>query len=282
VSAPDYPLLLRPHLMERVWGGARLGPGIGEAWDLSVHPEGLCHIANGPLEGRTLAEVATEHESAFGGPLTLLAKRLDCAETLSVQVHPKNRNAKTESWVVLDAKEGAGVYHGFSRPVTRNDVERAARDATLPELLRFLAVEPGDAIFVPAGTVHAIGTGVVLFELQQSSDTTYRLHDWGRNRPLHIEEALACAALEPTEPRPAARRLDNGRTRILECEHFYVDRLDEGDIELDPGDSWCALFGPATLGELSTGEEQTVLVPRAAGRRRATVGRPGCLLYGPA
>ena len=236
---------------------------------------------NGPLGGRTLADVATQHESAFGGPVTLLAKRLDCAKPLSIQVHPTDQDAKTESWVVLDAKEGAGVYHGFARPVTRDDVEHAVRDATLPELLRFLPVEPGDTIFVPAGTVHAIGAGLVLFELQQSSDTTYRLYDWGRDRELHIEEALACAALEPTEPRPAARRLDDGRTRLLECEHFYVDRLDEGDIEIDPGDSWCALFGPATLGDLGAGKEQTVLVPGAAGRRRATVGRPGCLLYGP-
>ena len=125
VRAIDHPLLLESHLQERVWAGHALGEGIGEAWDLSVHPNGPCQIANGPWSGRTLAEAVAERPQDFGGPIRLLAKRLDCGEDLSVQVHPRSGDPKTEAWVVLGARRGAGVYHGFRRTVTADEVRGA-------------------------------------------------------------------------------------------------------------------------------------------------------------
>lgn len=280
MSKPDYPLLLTPHLAERVWGGTRLGAGIGEAWDLSVHPHGPSRIANGALRGRTLAEVTGAHPDAFGGPIRLLAKRLDCSETLSVQVHPIHGDPKTEAWVVLDAAQGAGVYHGFARPVTIEEVGRAAADGSLPELLRFVETPRLTAVFVPSGTVHAIGGGLFLFELQQSADTTYRLFDWGRGRELHLDEALACLDLEDHPPVPAPR---DGR--LVECEHFFVDRL-AGEETVDPRDAWVALLvveGAGRLGDVTVRRHETVLLPAAAGARDwIPDGSSVVLSYGPA
>jgi len=262
--APLEPISLLPHLAPRVWGGAKLGGGIGEAWDLSVHPNGLSRVADGPWAGRTLAELAAAHPDAFGGPIGLLAKRLDCAETLSVQVHPRGRDAKTEAWVVLDAAPGAGVYLGFSRRVTKDEVRRAALDGTLPRLLRFVKAGAGAAFFVPSGTVHAIGAGLFLFEIQQSSDVTHRLFDWGRPRELHLDAALECAILEPA-PLPS-----RSGARLVECEHFFVERA-EGEVVLDPGGRWRAALDVAT--------GRTTLVPRSAGPRRVRGER--LLVYGP-
>jgi mannose-6-phosphate isomerase len=280
VSRPDYPLLLEPHLAERVWGGTRLGAGIGEAWDLSVHPNGPCRIANGALRGRTLADVSAAHADAFGGPIRLLAKRLDCAETLSVQVHPIRGDPKTEAWVVLEAADGAGVYHGFARPATVEEVGRAASDRSLPGLLRFVETPPLTAVFVPSGTVHAIGSGLFLFELQQSADTTYRLFDWGRGRELHLEAALGCLDLEAHPPVPTPR---DGR--LVECEHFFIDRL-TGAETVDPLGAWTALLvveGAGRLGDVLVGHHETVLLPAAAGPRDWTPeGRSLVLRYGPA
>jgi mannose-6-phosphate isomerase len=280
VSKPDYPLLLNPHLAERVWGGTRLGAGIGEAWDLSVHAHGPCRIANGALQGCTLAEASAAHADAFGGPIRLLAKRLDCAETLSVQVHPIEGDPKTEAWVVLEAAAGAGVYHGFGRPVTVGEVGRAATDGSLPDLLRFVETPRLTAVFVPSGTVHAIGSGLFLFELQQSADTTYRLFDWGRGRALHLDEALECLDLEAHPPVPTPR---NGR--LVECEHFTIDRL-TGAATLDPKEAWTALLvveGAGRLGEVAVRRHETVLLPAAAGPRDWAPDGPSVVLrYGPA
>lgn len=271
---PDYPLLLRPHLAERVWGGSRLGPGIGEAWDLSVHPHGPSVIANGALAGRSLADV---DPAAFGGPIRLLAKRLDCAQDLSVQVHPRAGDQKTEAWVVLDAAPGAGVYCGFERAVSREEVRRAAGDGTLPDLLHFRPTPAGDTVFVRSGVVHAIGGGLFLFEIQQSADTTYRLYDWGRGRDLHLDEALDQAELGPCAPTAPGRHL-------LECEHFFVDRA-EAACELDPGGAWVALLvleGSGQVGDTTVAAGQTVLLPTAAGCRAWTPGAGAHgLIFGP-
>jgi mannose-6-phosphate isomerase len=265
----DYPMLLDPHLAPRVWAGSSLGRGVGEAWDLSVHPHGPCLVRNGALKGRTLAEIATVSPTDFGGPIRLLAKRLDCAQELSVQVHPRGPESKTEAWVVLKAKEGSGVYHGFARTVTTDEVRAAAKDGSLPGLLRFVPVEPGQAVFVPSGTVHAIGGGLVLFEIQQSADTTYRLFDWGRDRELHVEAALAAADLEAAAAHPGPAPLATGLTRLVSCEHFHVDRVDAtGSFRLDPAGRWKALLvvnGAARIGTIEAGPGETLLVPRPLG-----------------
>jgi len=280
------PLLLRPHLAERVWGGSRLGKGIGEAWDLSVHAHGGSTIAAGPWAGRPLAEAVAAHPEAFGGPIDLLAKRLDCAQTLSVQVHPKAGEPKTEAWVVLEAERGAGVYHGFSRPVTADEVRRAALDGTLPGLLRFLEVRRGVAVYVPSGTAHAIGAGLFLFEIQQSSDTTYRLFDWGRPRELHLDRGLASCDLAAREAIPVPRHLPGQRVRLVECEHFHVDRVEtSAPAGIDPGARWKALLvveGAGDLDGVPARAGETLLLPAAAGKRTFRPSAPATLLaYGP-
>ncbi|MFQ5843610.1 MAG: type I phosphomannose isomerase catalytic subunit [Planctomycetota bacterium] len=285
MSVPDYPLLLAPDLHVRAWGGSRLGDGVGEAWDLSVHAHGPSTVRNGALSGTRLSDVVEAHPEAFGGPVRLLAKRLDCKEALSVQVHPRTHDPKTEAWVVLEADPGAGVYHGFLGAPTRGEVRRAAEEGSLPSLLRFVAVERGDVVLVPAGTVHAIGGGLFLFEIQQSADTTYRLFDWGRGRELHLDHALGAAALDPREPRPAARPLDGGE-RLVATEHFTVDRVAGGEpVAIDPGGAWKAAFlaeGSAAVDGVPLGPGETVLVPGAAGVRTLEPAA-ACLLllYGP-
>jgi len=281
------PLLLSPHLASRVWGGDRLGAGIGEAWDCSVHPHGPSTVVAGPHAGRTLAELASAEPAAFGGPVSLLAKRLDCAQVLSVQVHPREGDPKTEAWVVLEAEPGAGVYHGLRAPAPRAELEAAARDGSLPELMRFVEVRPGDAIFVPSGTLHAIGAGLLLFELQQSADTTFRLFDWGRGRELHLEQGLDCLDPDSYDPSPPPRALDDGATRLVECEHFFIDRIDgAGAATLDPGGRWCAVLvleGRARVGPHELGPGGTVLVPAGAGSRELEPagGSLRALRYGP-
>jgi mannose-6-phosphate isomerase len=282
----DHPLLLEPHLQERVWAGRSLGAGIGEAWDLSVHRNGPCRVANGPHRGRTLAEVAAERPQDFGGPIRLLAKRLDCGEDLSVQVHPKAGDPKTEAWVVLGARPGAGVYFGFRRDVTADEVRAAAADGSLPRLLRFVETRTGQSVLVRSGTVHAIGGGLFLFEIQQSADTTYRLYDWGRPREMHLEAGLSCADLRPAAPTPTPRPQADGSLRLVECEHFRVDRVDTGKPHrIDPGRTWKGVLlvaGAAAVGDLALRPGRTLVLPAAAGPRHLEP-RGACtaLVYGP-
>jgi mannose-6-phosphate isomerase len=266
------PFSLSPALNERVWGGTILGAGIGEAWDLSVHPHGESTVRSGPHAGRTLADVVDEHPDAFGGSIDLLAKRLDCAQNLSVQVHPPSGDPKTEAWVVLAAEPGAGVYLGFTKDVERDEVARRAVDGTVDELLQFVPLEVGDAVFVPAGTVHAIGGGLLLFELQQSSDTTYRLYDWGREgRELHLDEGLAVTDLGPAAPQAPVTKLDDGAERLVACDHFVIDRIQVAageSIEVDPARRWAGVIGVtgrARIGDVEVSDGETVVVPGSAG-----------------
>lgn len=283
----DTPFTLRPHLAERVWGGSRFGAGIGEAWDLSSHPNGESVVADGPLAGESLAQIAAADPDAFGGSVDLLAKRLDCAQSLSVQVHPTEGDPKTEAWVVLAAEPGAGVYLGFRGHPTEAEVRSAALDGTLPDLLNFVELAEGDAVFVPAGTVHAIGGGLALFELQQSSDTTYRLFDWGRSdRELHLDAALSCSDLAPPPPLPEPIAIGPGQVRLVECEYFVIDRLSpDTPLDVDPGRGWLAVFGVsgrATLGDLVIEPGTTAVVPAAAGAVRLVPdGEFTALRYGP-
>ncbi|MFP4512682.1 MAG: type I phosphomannose isomerase catalytic subunit [Acidimicrobiales bacterium] len=264
------PFLLSPHLAERVWGGDRFGVGIGEAWDLSVHPNGHSVVASGPHRGRSLAEVVAERPADFGGPIELLAKRLDCAATLSVQVHPRTGDPKTEAWVVLGAEPGAGVYLGFADAPDPDAVRSAANDGSLADLLAFRELAVGDAVLVPAGTVHAIGGGLTLFELQQSSDTTYRLFDWGRSgRELHLDEALGCAVLAPAPEPQAPVVLADGVIRLIECPYFSIEWVDApGPVTVAPGHRWSALHvvsGTARARELTVSDGDTLMVPASAG-----------------
>ena len=226
-----YPLLFHPVFMERVWGGRNLerlyqkplpaGKVIGESWEISDRPEAVSVIANGPLAGKTLRWLMEEHRrdvlgvsADAAGRFPLLVKILDAQETLSVQVHPPARVAaelggepKTEMWFITDATPEATLYAGLKQGVTRAQFEQKIADGTVAECLTRLPVKTGDAMFLPSGRLHAIGAGNVLFEIQQNSDTTYRVFDWnrtgldGRPRPLHVAPSLASIDFEDIEPR---------------------------------------------------------------------------------
>ncbi len=219
-----YPMLLHPALHTRVWGGRRLETMLGktlptdepygESWDM--HDSSV--VANGGYTGKTVAETLAIMGEALvgaGNPLDegmpLLAKILDAEDWLSVQVHPNDAQAaqlegdprgKSEAWVVLDAEAGAQIVIGVQPGVTREELAEAIRANALEDLLVYREAQPGDVLVVAANTVHALGPGLLIYEIQQSSDITYRLYDWGRMgldgqpRALHIEKALQVAETE--------------------------------------------------------------------------------------
>lgn len=222
-----YPTKLQPAVKNYLWGGKRLSaefniaskdPSIAEAWMLSCHNAGESRILNGPSSGKTLGEVlfgdaetALGTSSSLAGYFPFLIKLIDAGKDLSVQVHPDDSYAqvheggfgKTEVWYVLDAEEGASIRYGFTRTVTKEEIRQRIASQTFDEVLRKIPVKRGDVIFVPPGTVHAIGAGILIAEVQQNSDATYRLYDYGRKdkegnlRDLHIDKALDVACLEP-------------------------------------------------------------------------------------
>jgi mannose-6-phosphate isomerase len=225
-----YPLTFQPIFKERVWGGRNLerlyakslppAVPIGESWEITDRPEGVSVIANGPLAGKDLRWMMENHAKDLLGverPKTerfpILVKILDAQETLSVQVHPPPAVAlrfggepKSELWHVADAAAGAELFVGLKRAVTRESFERHLRAGTVAECLHRVPVKAGDAMFLPSGRLHAIGGGTVIFEIQQNSDTTYRVFDWnrlgldGKPRALHVEQALASINFDDVEP----------------------------------------------------------------------------------
>lgn len=261
MTAAAYPLLLTPRLYRRLWGGNRLanwfgaatvtGPEhepVGEAWLM----DGASVIANGAYRGQTFGAVAEDAgaqvlgedvHARHGAKVPLLAKFLDAAKDLSVQVHPDDAYAlrehpgsghlgKAEAWYLLEAAPGAEVLWGFEHPVTAAEVRHAVADGTLPDLMHHLPVAPGSVVVNPAGTVHAVGAGCMLFEIQQASDLTYRLFDYGRlggdgqPRTLHLERALDVVDLRGAPP-PLPQRtvLPDGWTRVVAQPEFTLDHL---------------------------------------------------------
>jgi mannose-6-phosphate isomerase len=238
-----YPFLLVPIFDERPWGVRDLRPlytrvvkaPIGESW---LSWDDSC-IANGPLRGQSLGEVAKRHKRELVGRAApcddrfpLLVKFLFTAEKLSVQVHPDDAGAqrvgqpcgKTECWYVLDAKPGAQLALGLKSGTTVDEFEAAIRDTRAEELLNWIEPEPGDMLYVPAGTVHTIGAGLVLVETQQTSDLTYRLYDYGRPRELHIREGLAAIKLD-THPGKVARDSGSDRDVLVRSPFFEVEKM---------------------------------------------------------
>jgi mannose-6-phosphate isomerase len=238
MSEPNFaaPLAFEPIFLERMWGGRRLESEfhkklppqkrIGESWEIVDRPEAQSVVASGPLRGKTLHELWTRYrEEVFGeAPKTarearalprfpLLIKILDAREKLSLQVHPPENVAsklggepKTEFWYLADADPGAEVFLGFREPVTRQQLEDALRAGTMADHVHNIRVHAGDTIFLPAGRFHAVGAGNLLIEVQQNSDTTYRLFDWnrvddkGKPRQLHLEPALQSINFDDVQP----------------------------------------------------------------------------------
>jgi len=235
MSSPAYPLTFTPLFKERVWGGHALAdlfqkplpPGvpIGESWEITDRPEGVSVIANGPLQGRDLRWLMSTHARdvlgargevhAHGGRFPILAKILDARDKLSLQVHPPAALAaalggepKTEMWYIAHAEPGAELYVGLKAGITREEFTRRARCGDdIAGCFHRVPVQTGDAMMLPSGRVHAIGAGLVIFEIQQNSDTTYRVFDWnrvgldGKPRELHLEASLASIDFADIEPR---------------------------------------------------------------------------------
>ena len=262
MSHPAIPFTLEPRLVSPLWGGRKLAgwlslpaphpDRLGEVW---LAYEGN-RILDGAFAGRTLAEATTVLGEAlvgqrsfrrYGARFPLLVKLIDTAATLSVQVHPDDAYAaaheaatghlgKTEAWYILDAEPGAEVVLGLRQRVDRERFAEAARGGTLDGLLERHPVAPGDTILVPAGTIHTIGPGITLYEIQQASDLTYRVYDFGRidpvtgrSRDLHLDKALDVATLGPAVGlRAAPSRAADGR-RLVGCDSFVLERLDPRD-----------------------------------------------------
>jgi len=226
-----YPLTFQPIFKERVWGGRemerlyqkQLPPGgpIGESWEISDLPGDASVIANGPLAGKDLRWLMQNHRAELLGTakpaaenrFPLLCKILDARDKLSLQVHPPAARAaelkgepKTEMWFIADAAPGAELYVGLKRGVTRAEFEEKVRTGEVAECFHRVPVHAGDAMFLPSGRVHAIGAGLVIFEIQQNSDTTYRVFDWnrvgldGQPRELHVAQSLASIDFNDFEP----------------------------------------------------------------------------------
>lgn len=317
---PAYPLKFEPIYKEKVWGGRtleRLGrdlPGdestlIGESWELADLPvtsasgggggAEFSKISNGSFSGQTIHDVIEQDKAgAIGqvplselGGFPLLLKMLDARQNLSVQVHPSPEYAaehddahlKSEAWYVVDCEPGAKIYKGIQPGTTpeqlRAALEKNTDEAVVPLLVE-VPVEPGDCHYLPSGTCHALGAGVLVAEVQTPSDTTYRVYDWGRTgRELHVEQAIACMQFGPAETGEAERRttVNTGEgveaTRLVRTEYFRIDRLTapagaEGAIGSGLPRLWMVIEG---AGELSCDAEpktmfdrgQTLLLPAA-------------------
>lgn len=295
-------LSFEPWFCPRTWGGSRLqtqlgktlpvgsGP-IGESWDISGHPLHVSRVAEGPWAGKCLNQLWQEQgrdwtaylESAAPDRFPLLIKHLDCHAALSVQVHPDTQQAqqlgidqvgKTEAWVVLHAAADSFLYAGWQAGVTRADVEQHLATGDIPQLLHRITPQVGESFVIPAGTVHALGGGLVLLEVQQCSDATLRLFDWNRPqnpaapRPLHIAESLACidwqrGPIFPTTPQPLDNPSPGSRSELLaETPFFQIERhhLNAATTSSRVWESsgrelsiWTPVAGQVTLHDPSTG-----------------------------
>lgn len=252
------PLFLKAAVKDYLWGGQRLRTLFGkesgseiiaESWELSCHEDGCSVIMNGKDKGLTLTEYLKKHgeENILGKDCRRmenlpLIKLIDAKEPLSVQVHPDDHyahekghpNGKTEMWYVLDAEPGAELIYGVNRELTRDEFREHIEKGTLEEILQYVPVKKGDVFFIPAGTLHAIGKGILIAEVQQNSNLTYRVYDYGRldadgkPRELHIEDAVAVTNLVPLDAEQTCCNMADmetpwGRSRILcACDYFLT------------------------------------------------------------
>jgi mannose-6-phosphate isomerase len=256
-----YPLMFDPILQPRIWGGRALerlygralpaGEKIGESWDISDLPEGVSVVSNGPGAGHSLHDVVTRWADRLLGaaPLAegrfpLMVKFLDAHDVLSVQVHPDEgacprmggiARAKHEAWYIVEARDDAVIYAGLEPGVTREEFLAAVADGSVERMLRRVPVCEGECYYLPGGTVHAMGAGVVAAEVQTPSATTYRVFDWnrtdgnGKPRPLHVEQAVMCIHFGQAGPVQQPRRHEADAwtmtTRLVACPQFVIDKV---------------------------------------------------------
>lgn len=278
-------LKLKPSCKDYLWGGNRLkeeygigydGEVLAEAWELSCHPDGPSYIVNGRYRGKTLQEyIEDEGKEVLGThcrrfrDFPILVKFIDARDNLSIQVHPDNRYAlkhegqygKTEMWYVMDAGKEAFLYYGFQREISKEEFAERIRKDTLLEVLNAVPVQKGDVLFIESGTIHAIGKDILIAEIQQNSNVTYRVYDYGRmgkdgkKRDLHIEKALAVTRRVPI------MKDKSSYPHVADCDYFTVDKLNldgkimnkmEGTVSRDSFASILILDG---RGKISDGEE---------------------------
>lgn len=249
------PLFLKPVFQEKIWGGSRLrsvfgfdipNDKIGEDWAISAHPHGVSVVENGPFKGWKLDDLWKEHKELFGHPtepvFPLLIKILDAEDDLSVQVHPddaygmahEGELGKTECWYIIDAEPGAEIIYGHHAK-TREDLAEMIQDSRWDDLLKKVPVKKGDFFYVPSGTIHAIGKGIMILETQQSSDTTYRVYDYdrkddqGNTRELHIQQSVDVTTVPAKAPELQIKEIRQGNSSIVtyvETEFFNVYEWD--------------------------------------------------------
>lgn len=235
------PLFMKPVFQEKIWGGNRLhtvfgfdlpGDKIGEDWAISAHPHGVSVIENGEFAGQKLDELWQNHKELFGNPtepvFPLLIKILDAEDELSVQVHPddaygmkhEGELGKTECWYIIDAEPGAEIIYGHHAK-TREELAEMIHDERWDDLLTRVPVKKGDFYYVPSGTIHAIGKGIMILETQQSSDTTYRVYDYDRQdnqgnmRELHIQQSIDVTTVPARKPELNVTEVKKGQSSII-------------------------------------------------------------------
>ena len=292
------PFELRPAIKDYIWGGTRLRDEFGkrsdlerlaESWELSCHPDGMSTVASGTYEGKSLAELIDSHPEICGGScrnaedFPVLVKLIDARADLSVQVHPdddyartyENSNGKTEMWYIIDAQEGAELIYGFREKISTEEFRRAVEQNTLLDYVRRVPVRSGDVFFIKPGTLHAIGKGILIAEIQQSSNITYRVYDYGRlgadgkPRELHIDKALAVADTSPADT-PYGQPHTSDMEGILSaslasCRYFTADRFDvTSSMALAPMDTFRHILVLDGEADITCGHERLLHITKGS------------------
>ncbi len=316
VNMTPYPLRFRPLIKRAIWGGRRLGQQLGkpigndsdyaESWEVVDHGLDQSVVESGPLAGQTLSQLVDNHRDwllgagATATKFPLLLKYLDCNRVLSVQVHPDDAYAlamdkpdlgKTEAWYVVASQPDSLIYAGLKAGVDRVQLGQAVAAGEVERLLHSFHPAPGDVIFIPAGTVHALGAGLLIAEIQQASDTTFRLFDWNRlgtdgtPRPLHVQASLDVTdyAIGPIHP----KHIDAstvGWQELVRCDKFVLEAIAQGGGSVGGDDQFHILTVPHGASQLNTEFEslrleagQSVLLPASHRSCRVEVG-PGSVM----
>lgn len=291
-----YPLRLIPTFRNYLWGGRKLATHLAkpippegvwaESWEVVDHAEHESLIANGPLAGQTLGHLMRSDRrwlvgdaATSAGRFPLLLKYLDCQRVLSVQVHPEDEYAlameppdlgKTEAWYIVEAEPGSLLYAGLRPGVERHDLMEAIAAGRTADCLHAMEPKVGQCVFIPAGTVHALGAGLIVAEIQQASNTTFRLYDWdrvddqGRSRPLHIEQSLETINFSsgPRQWQVPVPLPEPGRERLVECDKFCFDRISGVEQTSLGGDGHFTILtvpsGQAQINSASSGHIETL------------------------
>lgn len=295
---------LKPAFKDYIWGGTRLRDEYGkdcdydkvaESWELSCHKDGASVVDGGDFDGLTLAQyIEKEGRSVLGSNcerfenFPILIKLIDAKDNLSVQVHPDNEYAmrvegeygKTEMWYVVDCDEGATLLYGFKKEISKDEFAQRIADNTLLEVTNAVPVKKGDVFFIRSGTLHAIGKGILIAEIQQNSNTTYRIYDYGRvgkdgkPRELHVEKAKDVTVLGPAKayPETPVEQYDGYTSKLLsKCEYFTTYRVDvdsKAELEADSSsfNSILVLEGEPTVGGIKAKKGDSVFISAGEGK----------------